>query len=295
MSRIAFLNRAPSAYPGGDILSIADLTEALAHLGEEATYVYGNWTPDDLKAFDIVHIRHMNFSWSVFNVEQTLTSGVPYVLTPIFYPTLNLGAGLKQMVGAVKHASAILPFSPYEWGEMQETLGVTHENLSFVPNGTSRAFHAPDVGTDIDRAFVVTASIRGEDSKGCRDVVKACQEAHLPCEVVTDVPYERMPEVYRRARVFVNASDSERMSRTIGEALCSGCRVLATKHNRGNWWYGNGLVEIDPERDLATAIPYAYNAEVWDYTPNALARNLTWDMVARQLVDVYGGVLEETR
>ena len=77
------------------------------------------------------------------------------------------------------------------------------------------------------------------------------------------------------------------MSLTIGEALCAGCRVMATTGNRGNEWYGDGLYTFDPKDLTADMIERAYNAKEWDYSPNAAARKLTWDSVALQLKGFY--------
>ncbi len=92
--------------------------------------------------------------------------------------------------------------------------------------------------------------------------------------------------------MFVNASDSERMSLTIGEALCANCRVLATTGNWGNSWY-QGLVTFDPkdESKLEHLIRWALASPTWDYRPNAAARCLTWEWVAMKIEAVYKEVL----
>lgn len=119
-------------------------------------------------------------------------------------------------------------------------------------------------------------------------VASVCQELNVPYSYVTGVPHEQLPEVYMAAKVFVNASQSERMSLTIAEALCSNCRVLATKLNRGNSWYP-GLKTFDPQdrTELQRLLAEACFGPVWDFTPNKAAMTWTWDVVARMLQDAY--------
>jgi glycosyltransferase involved in cell wall biosynthesis len=124
-------------------------------------------------------------------------------------------------------------------------------------------------------------------------VAGICDELGIVCDTVTGVPHKELPAIYAKHKVFVNASGSERMSLTIGEALCAGCRVLATTENRGNEHYP-GLVTFNPTGDLSRAalkglirgaifMPH----DEWIWRPNDAARKLTWDSVAKQLEQVY--------
>ena len=97
----------------------------------------------------------------------------------------------------------------------------------------------------------------------------------------------KLPPIYKAHRLFVNNSDSERMSLTVGEALCAGCRVVSNHGNRGAENYRNLIVDYITE-DL---IARSYNLPDWDYLPNHDARQLTWDLVATRLIKVYEEVL----
>ena len=107
--RIAILNRAPSAYPGGDLLTIADTIAALGRQGIEATYVHGEWGPDDLQPFDLVQVKHCNFGWSWFNFTQTWASGKPALMSS-FMRNAQLVALFKPESPATE--KAYLPMSP---------------------------------------------------------------------------------------------------------------------------------------------------------------------------------------
>lgn len=280
--KVAFLNREPSAYPGGDLLSIADTIDALKLEGVEAEYLYGQWKPDDLKRFDLVHIRHINFSWSWHNFTQTWSSGIPYVVTPCFYPTLNLGMDKPQILEALNRAKAVLPFSLRECDEMRKLLDWWPQRVTLIPNGCSEKYHFEFNGTTKRDQVLCVAAREGD--KRTDYIKKLCQLQKLPFTCATNIPHEDMPALYRKARVFVSASDSERMSRTTAEALCSGCRVLDSPNNWGSEWY-------EPQYHTYWSLADAYCAGDWDYSPNARARELTWSKVAQQLKRVYEGVL----
>ena len=297
--RLAILNRERSAYPGGDLNTIDDLTAALKEFDVECTLMQGWWKPKELKAFDLVHVRHCNFSWSQYNFDGARESGVPYVVTPMFYPRLDLGMDADDIRAALEGAVAVLPQSWREWDEIQELCGgrnrVEARYVEAIPNGTDPRFHAPNANGGTSRRGVLCVTARAGD-KNVRLVEDACMRLGLPYKVCSSIPHAMMPLVYKQFRVFVNASDSERMSRTVGEALVAGCRVLAPKGNRGNEWYGKGLHMVDPAdpAGMQEAIDYAYRAPSWDYAPNERARGLTWRATARRMSEVLKEVLIST-
>src|SRR5438552_18257931 len=125
--RICFLNRAPSAYPGGDVLSINETIDALKPLGVDAKYVHGEWGPKDLQPFDLVHVKHVNFSWSKWNFEQVWTSGKPYVVQPVFYPRTDLGMSAEDMTHAFRMARTVVPYTWGEWRSVVSMLAVDDE------------------------------------------------------------------------------------------------------------------------------------------------------------------------
>src|SRR5262249_36434098 len=102
------------------------------------------------------------------------------------------------------------------------------------------------------------------------------------------IDHAELHKHYRTARVFVHSSPDDRMSLTVGEALCSGCRVLSSIHDRGNEWFP-GLQEIDPHdsAQVKRAIEHAWNSPDWDFRPNERARSMTWDRTAAHFIDVY--------
>lgn len=302
--RVAFLNRDRHSHPGGDIIQIDATIAALSRIGIEAVYLPHDCTAADLAAFDLCHLFHCNFNWSLENWIKTIRAAKKYVLTPIFYPT-HFEIIPPDVEAIVGEAEFILPFSVAEGRELEKAItSFSPPPMIPIPNGTDEAFHAPNATMEREGVLCVAAR---EGDKNTDRVERICKNLGIPFTLACGVPHSEMPAIYKRHRVFLNASDSERMSLTIGEALCAGCRVLATNHNRGNEWYPN-LYTLDPEdKHLPMCLRYAYQGnrnwltdsfaeilgddpndyEKWDYTPNEAARKLTWDSVAMRLAKVY--------
>ncbi len=291
--RIAMLNRGRETYPGGDVIALDATMEALRRRGHEV--VETGWDLDKIKAgeFDLCHIFHCNFSWSWGNYEAVRTSLLPYVLTPIYYPGLLAGISTAQMNELLSQAKYILPFSRTEQAEILRDWPITgNSKFEAIPNGTDLSFHAEGLdGRDGVLCVVARAGDKNVDIVG-----GICEQLGISFKCVLGVAHKDLPAIYRKYKVFVNASGSERMSLTIGEALCSGCRVIATTENRGNEHY-EGLVRFTPlgdgYRDILKGLirgAVLMPDTEWDWRPNYAARKLTWDRVAEDLESVYRSV-----
>jgi glycosyltransferase involved in cell wall biosynthesis len=283
--RVAFLNRGRETYPGGDLVALDATMEALRRRGVEC--VETGWQADKIKDFDLAHIFHCNFDWSYGNYKAVIKAGKKYVLTPLFYPDLLSGIDENELNDIFWGASAVIPFSSIEANKFKHIRYVGLDHI--IPNGTSSRFHwhhNSNVSKREDSVLCVSA--RGPSDKNVQMVERIC--AKIQRKFVLAV---NQPEIkYHLYSIFVNASISERMSLTIGEALCSGCRVLATQENWGNEWYP-GIVTFDPcnENRLQHLILWALNSDHWDYRPNEAARQITWHWVAKQIHQVYEEVL----
>ena len=286
--RIAFLNRG-RVHPGGDLVALDETMAALRKRGH--TCVETGWDRAALKAggFDLAHIYHCNFDWSWGNYEAVRDVGLKYVLTPIYYPQLWSGISRDQLGLQLSRAEYILPFSNREIDQMRaESMWTERWHYAVIPNGTSPKFHDLNHTTLTTHPSVLCVSARGLEDKGIPMVRRICERLGVDffpaCEVLPD----QLRKWYDRSLVFVNASTSERMSLTTGEALCAGCRVLDTNQNWGGEHYP-GLVRFDPtdEGQLERLIRWALVSPHWDYRPNEFARTLTWDYHAECLERVY--------
>lgn len=289
--RICFLNRGRDAYPGGDVIALDTTMDALrarGHFVEET-----GWDRQRIATgrFDLAHIFHCNFSWSWGNYEAVRDVGLPYVLTPIYYPgPLLSGVNDEQVMTMILRASNVIPFSRRENDEIGQELFRTNGRYfrHVIPNAADLAFHHSDDRAHMSTLDVLAVSARGDSDKNIAMVRAICERIGCSFTTATGLSRSELADMYGHHRVFVNASGSERMSLTIGEALCAGCRVLATDQNWGNEWYP-GLVTFSPEDPLRLEhlIRWALSSRDWDYRPNAAARCLTWDWVAEKLEAVY--------
>ena len=263
------------------------LMAALERLGVHCTNIYGEWGPEHLHEYDLVVIQHCNFTWSRDNWWKTLASRRPYVVLPIFYPTDALGMNYSEMRTMFENASAVVPLSFTEAREIGQLTGFAGP-FHVIPHGTEERFswHQPM----IERQFVMCANARGD--KGESLVERVCGRLNLPFRYVIGVPHEKLHLVYRQAKVFVHSSPDDRMSLTVGEALCSGCRVISSTGDRGNEWFP-GIVECDPKDEelLEIAIAGAWNYPEWDWSPNETARTMTWERAALAWKRVYEGAI----
>src|SRR5689334_11709572 len=210
--RVAFLNRGREAHPGGDLVALDATMDALRRKGVEVEET--GWDVAALDGnFDLAHVFHCNFDWSkgnrdaVYKSSQKWGGQLPYVLTPIFYPGLRSGITDVDLRCIVFDAALVLPFSHREAREMRHELGFFPYEP--IPNGTDPKFHCTTPASQ--REGVLCVSARGESDKNVPLVRAACEKLGLPFTCATGIPHDEMPAVYARHRVFVNASDSERM------------------------------------------------------------------------------------
>jgi len=291
--KICFLNRGRETMPGGDCIGLDATMAALGKRGIEC--VETGWDRDAMRAggFDLAHVQHCNFSWSLGNYEAVRDVGLPYVLTPVYYPgPLLSGITKDNLIDIINGARMVLPFSNVE-KEYMRLLPIRHPiKYRVIPNATDPIFHHSNDRPSPTCQSVLTVSARGNSDKNVPVVNKICERLGVHHFNASGIDHVPLATLYPHYKVFVNASGSERMSLTIGEALCAGCRVLATDQNWGNSHYP-GLVTFDPtdEIHLEHLIKWALSSPEWDYRPNSAARCLTWAWVAEKLEGVYREVL----
>lgn len=280
---IAYVNRNPFTHPGGDLIMMDCLMDALRKIGVQCTNIYGNWTPETLYPYDVVVIQHSNFSWVKEGWWKIMASRRPYVCSPIFYPTDQLGMDYEEMRTMFENASAVCPLSFKEAREIENLTGFNGP-FHVIPHGTEERFHWPDEYHKV--GVVMCANARGQ--KGETLVEKVCLQLGLPFKYITGIPHKQLHMVYRQAKVFVHSSPDDRMSLTVGEALCAGCRIISSDRDRGNEWFP-GIKACNPENEdeLAQWIRMAWRSENWDYSPNEQARKMTWEIAARKWLKVY--------
>lgn len=286
--KIATLNRGRDTHPGGDMVHLDSLSEALGRYG--VTREHKGWH-DDLSSYDLIHCHHINFDWSEANYMHALKFGKPIVLTTIFYDSESW-LPFKQMKTLLLHAAAVVTYSLHEEAVIRMRT-LFQGRVHVIPPGVGQEFFHP--WTDQEREGVLTVAARSGD-KGCAAVEAACRLLDIPYQQAIGVSRQDLPALYKKAKVFVNNSGHESFGLTILEGLVAGCRVLATS---ASWALEHfpGIMPIDPQskEGLEAALWLAYKSDVWDYTPNQIAETMTWDEEARSMKSLYERVLDAHR
>lgn len=288
--KVAVLNRGRDAFPGGDIVHLFNLSDALARIGIHRTYMPDRWSPTDLRAYDLVHVHHTNFTWSRQNFDGAIASGVPFVCTTIYYPTDKLGLDFAEQGHYLNQAHALITYTDAEATEVVTSTSYQGQLVVIPPGVDVELFAAPLIPTR--RVGVLTVAARAGD-KNCDKVEAACARLGLPYKQAIGLTPEQLATEYRVARVFVNASGHESFGLTILEALASGCRVLVNERLWAcEWFPGIAAADTANEKELDSALASAYNATEWDWRPNAQARTMTWDLEAERMKTLYEKVLQ---
>lgn len=272
---------------GGDQILVGYLIRELRKLGVEIEHIYGGGLAGKLAHFDLAHIVHINCSACRTNFRAVGEAKVPYVVTPMFFPEV-VDVPREEQARWLEGARCVMPFSNAENAEIRTGTGALY-SWRVIPSGTDPRFHAEPSD---DRVGVCASDWNGTKFTGT--IKCACDELGIPfTRFMGQIPDHELPGEYRKYRIFATATTSDRMSLAVGEALCSGCRVISSEANRGNEWYPN-LATINPKFPHVVwkeRIAGAYRAKDWDYTPNHAARQLTWERTARETAEVYRSVL----
>ncbi len=293
--RVAILSRERSTHPGGDLIHIDAVTRELSMMGVERVYFDGcrggkGLPPGELEGFDLIHQYHINVSWVRECVQSGIRSGLPMVVTCVFYPSGNLGVSWEETKEWLWSMDGVLVYSAKEEKLIRERCGYTGA-IDYVYPGVSPTFFGPD---DVaGRHGVLTVEAR-EGAKNTKSVEEACAKLDLFYWKVTGIPHAKLPDIYRKARVYVLPSNPEAWGHTVLESLAAGCRSIITEVSGAVEWLP-GLVTVDPASNVATMvslIKWAYETKQWDYRPNQAARRMTWRKCAEKTLNVYRRVVK---
>jgi glycosyltransferase involved in cell wall biosynthesis len=207
--------------------------------------------------------------------------------------------------------------------------GRTPESITFIPHGVGKEFffervysHAPTrllffggwewrKGTRyLVEAFSniageypnVTLSVGGT-GEGAGLVKKAFPASlHNRVRIIPRVPAEEVPKVYMEHDIFVLPSLFESMSLAVPEAMASGMPIVTTQACGRQDIIEDGVTGLlVPPRDadtLAKQIMMLLNdpalCERLGRAAQEKAREITWDRIARQTLQVYERLLDKT-
>jgi glycosyltransferase involved in cell wall biosynthesis len=294
--RILLQNRDEKGHFGGDMVQLHAYEQALKKLGHEAVYSSAMFN-QDVSGFDMAWLFHVNFGWSWLQYQSL--QGLPYFLFAIFYPQ-EFDVTKGQMRELAENAKAVFFLSNKEKEEFEAFVGpFLKYNPVVVNNGVNKDLFYP--GQE-ERKYVFSCG-RLESGKGHLKVIQACKELQIPVvvagslgdqtykdfciaenygQILNNIPYDQIGDYYRKAKVFVNASESERCSLTLIEASACGCGIVATTENRGNEWFGDKLETFNPwnMNDLKEKLWTQWNV------PTSLEdKIISWEDTVKQILE----------
>lgn len=112
------------------------------------------------------------------------------------------------------------------------------------------------------------------------------------------VPYEKLPFLYHRAKVFVLLSLCESFGLPILEAMACGCPVVCSNVSSLPEIAGDAAVLVDPNDPLSVADAIKVLLEDEEYRRSIIAMgkkrvmNFSWDQAASQTIEVIEGVVK---
>lgn len=301
------------SHKGGDMVQVHEYVNNLIKLGDDAVYS-PSWDMD-FNGYDIVHLFHLNFGWTWKHYLNVRKQNKPYVITTVFYPFENSDMDISMMCEILDNAERVFCMSVNECNEMIQFLNheVPQEKIVITNNGVAEYFTPEGPKYDKLTDYVMTAG-RWEAGKGHGKVIDACRRLGLPvlavgsygdqefkkgCQAsypealcLEHVEPDVLATMYRGAKLYVCASNSERNNLCLMEAAACGCNLVSAPGNRGNEWYGPRLTIADPANnealDLAIKLEYENPKEgFW------IGKIPLWEEVTKQIREVYKNIYQE--
>ena len=224
---------------------------------------------------------------------------------------------LAQMLEAV---DVLLPNSPGEADALRHDFHIT-ALVYPVPNAVDKAIFAGlTADSDSDRPIDVLYVGRFEPHKnqlglvhalrktGLRVVLAGPDHPHHPTyrerclraargasvQVLAALPHEKLPELYRQAKVHAMPSWYETTGLTSLEAAAAGCQVVTTVRGHAREYFGELASYCDPadERSVAAAVERALLRPPPKALRDHVLRHFTWEEAARATLRAYHAVLD---
>jgi glycosyltransferase involved in cell wall biosynthesis len=264
--KIALCNRDPKSHVGGDVIQVYGYIKALKKLGHDAEYIHA--LDFDASKYDEIWLHHINFGWTGRQYQSAIKANVPYRVFAVFYPDLRSDMTIGLMHEVMKGAKSVYCFSDNEANDLKHEF--SDINPIIIRNGVDKDIFNTNGAVDSERSGVLSIG-RYEKFKGHKIVLEACKDLGLPVTVVgsigdwgyfrecQNVGYgnvvlevfdqkELAEKYYKKSRVVVCASSSERSNLTILEGAACGATPLDSVYNRAhvqNWFYFSDPLNFD--------------------------------------------------
>lgn len=331
--RVAIITRDYPPTIGGIATHVEGLVSALRRRGVQADVYVGSTDvrtlllPFDipLKGYDVVHVQSAPYGTFVLGVPLVVTVHSPVLEEFHHYRNrlkLESIPAVATERASLSRASVILAVSEQSKEELLRMYRVEPQKVEVIGNGVDYArFAVPsgvETGRTADKILVVS---RLEPRKNVAEAIAAVSElptASCVLDVAGDgsqrttlenlakslgvqgrvhllgrVGGESLPELYRRAAVFLTTSNSEGFGLSLLEAMSSGCacvasdlpthRALVEDGVSGRIYRDRGeLVSI-----LSELMSSPEERERLGAAARSVAAGRSWDAVAERVLRVY--------
>ena len=285
--------------------------------------------------FDVLHAQYgYPCGWAVLEASRRI--GVPNVVSIQGGDGHWVGSCCEThrlaMVRLLDHANAVLIGCDSFRDEVVERLGVAPGRFTIVPGAVDTARFTPPDAPPPDDPPVMLYHGRVDARKGVLDLLAAARQLKQggdrfrllvsgigpsfdetaaaiqdlglagDAEMTGYIDYDRVPEVYRRAGIFVSPTYAEGFSNTILEAMASRMAVVSCRSvgvvdciRDGE----NGLLTEPGDRDgLADALrrvlrDRGLRERLADAALRECRAVYSWPKVGRQIMDVYARVASQ--
>ena len=217
-------------------------------------------------------------------------------------------------------ADVLLPNSPGEADDLRHDFDIT-ALVYPVPNAVDKEIFAGlTADSASDRSIDVLYVARFEPHKnqlglvhalrktGLRVVLAGPDHPHHPTyrerclraargasvQVLDALPHEKLPDLYRQAKVHAMPSWYETTGLSSLEAAAAGCQVVTTARGHAREYFGQLASYCDPadERSIAAAVEHALSSPAPEALRNHVLRHFTWEEAARATLRAYHAVLD---
>lgn len=214
-------------------------------------------------------------------------------------------------------ADVLLPNSQAETDQIVRDLGVTTP-CHVVPNAVDHTVFTMEGNQECPAREGVLYVGRFEPHKNQLGLIKAMRGTDIPVRLVghphphhqtyyekcqqragknvtilPGMPHERLPELYRMARVHVLPSWFETTGLVSLEAALCGCNIVTTDRGYARDYFQDMAWYCDPAkpRTIRTAVEAAYHAPYRTELRDFVLNNFTWEHTARATLKAYEQLL----
>lgn len=303
--KILLQNRPRDLWVGGDQIQLEKTMEALEKLGHEVEYSGESIYPSAIRyrIFDIIHTFNFSMKWTQIHIGLARMHKKKIVCSMIYHEGEQFVDYKKQQM-MVDAAHALIFLSPQELERAERHLTIPKEKVHFIPNGIDPFWFKPVEVRHAER-YVLTVG-RIEESKGQKEVAKACKSIGIPYVCVGEVidedyakmcqafgavlvpksPPEELIKWYAGCSAYVLASKAEIFPLSVMEAGAQGAQILLTDKSswkdipnvlmveHGNWKQIKGQLTIA----LLRPKNLAFKEQL---------KKMTWENVAKKCEEIY--------